>query len=169
MEKEEIFYKHFSDAESEENYLELLTKQSLKEEILSAMEEYASHPSRQSEIELPSDEEVYKAARNYSSHREDAIVFTAACKWLRDKIKSQLSSHPSPERFDIPDRSDNELKQMLTRKHKTESREVERIPLKKRVLSILNDLIINHEADAIPLDNESIKEIRQLHKLISSK
>jgi hypothetical protein len=37
----EIFYKHFDDEDREDNFLILLTKPTLKEEIMSAMEEYA--------------------------------------------------------------------------------------------------------------------------------
>lgn len=41
-----IFYKHFDDTDQEENFLELKTKKSLKEEIISAMEEYAEEKAK---------------------------------------------------------------------------------------------------------------------------
>lgn len=45
----------------------------------------------------------------------------------------------------------------------------EKLPTKRRVLNLLNDLIVNHEADAVPLDEDSIKEIRLLEKIYSKK
>lgn len=66
-----------------------------------------AHPSRQREVELPSDEDIAEEAASFTL--TDAVVFASGVKWLRDKIKSQLSSHPSPERREV----DSDFKKWL--------------------------------------------------------
>lgn len=118
------------------------------EETLAGAREFlttltTSRPSRQMEVELKGLEEIVGLYQIFSSDGKlHPILETLLGKELISDIKRWASSHPSPERIDIPDRSDNELKQMLTSKR--ESGEVELLTKEFEVKRLKNGLGHSH-------------------------
>lgn len=55
----EIFYKHFNDEDSEDGFLELQTKQSLKDEVMSAIEEALGESDNMKTIHQFSEDNIF--------------------------------------------------------------------------------------------------------------